>query len=141
MKLIAIALATAAIIAACSSDDSNSTNPPDTSSGDTTNLSQRNDTINLDIRKQNSSLPRMFTVYDILPSPTLHDITMSSAAGIKSGTITVAVMKNEETLWQHTFTRDSTTWNVTGQAQGAISTIRVLSSSATGSITGRIVGR
>ncbi len=141
MKLIAIALATAAIIAACSSDDSNSTNPPDTSSGDTTNLSQRNDTINLDIRKLNSSLPRAFTVYDMRPSPTLHDITMNSAMGVKSGTITVAVMKNEETLWQHTFTKDSTTWNVTGQAQGAISTIRVLSSSATGSITGRIVGR
>ncbi len=141
MKYLAVVLTAACTIAACSSSDSNSTNPPDTSSGDTTNLSQINDTISLDIRKLNSSLPRTFTVYDFRPSPTLHDIAMSSATGIKAGTITVAVMKNEETLWQHTFTKDSTTWNVTGQAQGAISTIKVLSSSATGNITGRIVGR
>lgn len=141
MKYLTVALTAACTIAACSSSDSNSTNPPDTSSGDTTNLSQRNDTISLDIRKLNSSLPRTFTVYDVRPSPTLHEISMSSATGIKAGTITVAVMKNEETLWQHTFTKDSTTWNATGQAQGAISTIKILSSSATGSVTGRIVGR
>lgn len=108
---------------------------------DTTTVSQLGDTVSIDIWKGNSTYQQSYTVYLLRPSKTLHDITMKSVKGLTSGSVTVSAMKNEETLWQHTFTTDSTTWNVTGQIQGAIGTIRVQSTAATGRIEGRFIGR
>jgi hypothetical protein len=145
MKRYLLSLLAAGTLASCSNtSDSTPIDPkPDNgvSGTDTTLINQIGDSVKVDIRKDSSTYQRSYTVYLLKPSKTLHDITMSSPKGLTSGRVTVSVMKNEETLWQHTFTTDSTTWNVTGQAQGAIGTIRVQSTSATGRIEGRIVGR
>jgi outer membrane biogenesis lipoprotein LolB len=145
MKNLFLAIAVAALLAACSSDTVDPTpdpNPTDTVSGaDTTFVQQLADTVAIDIWKGNSTYLKSYSVYLARPSKLQHDITFSSLKGLSSGSVTVSVMKNEETLWQHTFTTDSTTWNVTGQAQGSISTIKVQSSKATGRIEGRIIGR
>lgn len=145
MKYHALALLAALILAACSSSTDSTPIDPNPDNGvpgaDTTLINQLGDTVTVDIWKGNSTYQQSYIVYLLQPSKTLHDITMRSPRGLTSGSVTVTVMKNEETLWQHTFTTDSTTWNVTGQAQGAIGTITVQSTSATGRIEGRIVGR
>lgn len=145
MKRRALPLAAAIALAAwsCSTDTTPVDPNPDSgvSGADTTSVYERDDTVTVDISKGNSTFQKSYTVYMLKPSKTLHDISMQSAQGITSGSVTVSVMKNEETLWQHTFTTDSTTWTVTGQAQGSIGTIRVQSTSATGRIIGRIIGR
>lgn len=145
MKNITLSLLAALALVSCSeTSDPNPVDPnPDNrvSGDDTTLVSQVGDTVSIDIWKGNSTFQRSYTVYMLKPSKTLHDITMKSVNGLTSGSVTVSVMRNEETLWQHTFTTDSTTWNVTGQAEGAIGTVRVQSTSATGRIEGRIIGR
>ena len=145
MKYYALSLSAALLVAACASSTDTTPVDPNPNNGasgaDTTSVSERGDTVKIDITKANSTFQKSYTVYMLRPSKTLHDITMKSVNGLTSGSVTVSVMKNEETLWQHTFTTDSTTWNVTGQAQGAIGTVRVQSTSATGRIEGRIVGQ
>lgn len=144
MKLYLLAFVAAAALVACS-ETTDSTpvdpNPGGASGADTTTISQLGDTLKIDIRKDSSTFQRSYSVYLLTPSKLQHDITMTSPNGLSSGSVTVSVMKNEEALWQHTFTTDSTTWKVTGQVQGSISTIKVQSTNATGRIDGRIVGR
>lgn len=140
MKNYILALLAAGTFVACSDTDT-TVDPNIEDSSDSSTVIQYDDSIHVEIAKANSSLQLSYPVYVLRPSRTLHDISLRSAAGIASGSITVAVMKNEETLWQHTFTTDSTTWNVTGQIQGAIGTISVQSTKATGRVEGYVVGR
>lgn len=145
MNYYALSLFAAMLLAACTSSTDTTPVDPNPDNGvtgaDTTNVMQRDDTVSIDIWKGNSTYQQSYTVYMLRPSKTLHDVTMTSVKGLTSGSVTVSAMKNEETLWQHTFTTDSTTWNVTGQIQGAIGTIRVQSTAATGRIEGRFIGR
>jgi len=145
MKYYALSLFAAILLAACTSSTDTTPVDPNPNNGasgaDTTSVSERADTVKIDISKVNSTFQKSYTVYMLRPSKTLHDVTMTSVKGLTSGSVTVSAMKNEETLWQHTFTTDSTTWNVSGQIQGAIGTIRVQSTAATGRIEGRFIGR
>jgi len=145
MKYYALSLFAAILLAACTSSTDTTPVDPNPNNGasgaDTTSVSERGDTVKIDISKVNSTFQKSYTVYMLRPSKTLHDVTMTSVKGLTSGSVTVSAMKNEETLWQHTFTTDSTTWNVSGQIQGAIGTIRVQSTAATGRIEGRFIGR
>lgn len=145
MKYYALSLFAAILLAACTSSTDTTPVDPNPNNGasgaDTTSVSERGDTVKINISKVNSTFQKSYTVYMLRPSKTLHDVTMTSVKGLTSGSVTVSAMKNEETLWQHTFTTDSTTWNVTGQIQGAIGTIRVQSTAATGRIEGRFIGR
>jgi len=145
MKQYMLALLAAATLVACSeTTDPNPVDPnPDNgvTGADTTLVSQLGDIVKVDIRKGNSTFLKSYNVFMFSPSKTQHDVTLSSPKGLSSGSVTVSVMKNEETLWQHTFTTDSTTWNAAGQIQGSIGTIKVRSINATGRIEGSIVGR
>lgn len=145
MKYYALSLFAAILLAACTSSTDTTPVDPNPNNGasgaDTTSVSERGDTVKIDISKVNSTFQKSYTVYMLRPSKTLHDVTMTSVKGLTSGSVTVSAMKNEETLWQHTFTTDSTTWNVSGQIQGAIGTIRVQWTAATGRIEGRFIGR
>ena len=145
MKLYLLTLLAAAALVACSETTDPNPVDPNPENGvtgaDTTVVSQLGDTVNVDIWKANSTYLKSYSVFIFTPSKTQHNVTMSSPKGLSSGSVTVSVMKNEETLWQHTFTTDSTTWNVAGQIQGSIGTIKVQSTKATGRIEGRIGGR